>query len=369
MVYLASRAAHARLSGTEAANLRYSRHAMKRIYTSLPGILAVLAFCLAGQQVRAETVTFKGKSYCPMKYEINWPFSVKTDKQKNVQGSGIVANVTELPKEQFEEKSAADLGSDMSTLRIVEAPIKVGQRVTEDEALITYDLPLENLIAEKEALAHTKLDGLEKSLAMVEVQLGELRRAQGDLENQAAGQSAAPNAVKLGIKGIDALLLQRDALVEDIALAKERHANAIIIAQSKYGKDVNLRKLPRVGYIRSPMDGYVLWMNSSLVKGMAFTKQAMLVSVGRLDPMIIRAAVHEIAVQKLKEGDPATVVFHAMPKEPFTTTISKVSYVAQPAMMQQPSFYEIELTLPNHDMRIREGMRCDVTVTLPDVAK
>ena len=57
-----------------------------------------------------------------------------------------------------------------------------------------------------------------------------------------------------------------------------------------------------------------------------------------------------------------------MPGQPFHTTISKIDFVAQPAMLQQPSFYELEMTLPNPDLRIKEGMRCDVTVDL-DAAK
>lgn len=330
-----------------------------------PGLLAALALCLAGS-AWAEPLTFMGKSFCPIKYEITWPFVTKRDPSKN-QGSGITANVYELPKEQAaEEKSATQLGSDMRKLQIISAPLKVGDRVAEDQILITYDLPLENLMAEKEALSRAELDGLEHGLAILDSQLTQLRQHQADLENMAAGQTAAPIDVRTNARDIENLLLQRDVLEEKRELAQQRYDNAVIIAQSKYGKDVNLRKLPRLGYIRSPMDGYVLWTNSSLVPGMAFTKQASLISVGRLDPMLIRASVHEIAAQKLKVGDPATVVFHALPGQTFQTAISKVDFVAQPAMLQQPSFYEVELTLPNPDMRIREGMRCDVTVNLSE---
>ena len=87
---------------------------MKRICFFLPGLLAVLVLCAAGT-VRAETVTFMGKSYCPIKYEITWPFVTKQQKDAPTQGSGIVANVNELPKEKLEEKSAVELGSDMSS--------------------------------------------------------------------------------------------------------------------------------------------------------------------------------------------------------------------------------------------------------------
>lgn len=332
------------------------------------GLLAVLSLCLPGPAA-AETLTFLGKSYCPVKYEITWPFSTNAAKAAK-QGTGIQANIYELPEgKKKDEKSATELGSDMSRLRILSAPLKVGDKVDEDQILITYEMPLENLMAEKQALSRKELDDAEHGLAYVESQLTALRQQQADLENMAAEKSAAPIAVRMGARDIDALLLQRDYLREKYELAKQSYDNAVIIAKSKFGKDQDVHKLPRIGYIRSPASGYVLWTNYRLVPGMAFTKQASLISVGRLDPILIRASVHEIAAQKLKVGDPVSIVFHTLPGQTFRSTISKVDFVAQPAMLQQPSFYRIEITLPNSDLRIKEGMRCDVTVTLPDAAK
>ncbi|EFL52505.1 conserved hypothetical protein [Solidesulfovibrio fructosivorans JJ]] len=330
-------------------------------------LLAVLSLCLPGPAAAA-TLTFLGKSYCPIKYEITWPFSTNAAKAAK-QGTGIQANVYELPDERKESKSATEMGSDMSRLRILSAPLKVGDKVDEDQILITYEMPLENLMAEKQALSRAELDDVEHALAYVESQLTATRQKQADLENMAAENSAAPIEVRMGIRDIEALLLRRDYLREKLDLAKQSYDNAVIIAKSKYGKNQDVHHLPRIGYIRAPAAGYVLWTNFRLVPGMAFTKQASLISIGRLDPIIVRASVHEIAAQKLKVGDPVSIVFHTLPGQTFHSTISKVDFVAQPAMLQQPSFYRVEITLPNHDLRIKEGMRCDVTVTLPGDAK
>ena len=332
------------------------------------GLLAVIPLCLAGP-ADAEILTVIGKSYCPIKYEINWPFS--TDAAKAVaQGSGIAANIYNLPEEKkAEEQSAVAMGSDMERLHILSAPLKVGDKVNEGQILVTYEMPLQNLMNEKQALSKTELDNLVQGLAVLESKLAQYRQQQADLENEASINSVAPITVRLGARDIDALLLQRDYLREKLALAQQRYDNAVTVAQYKYGKDQDLANLPRLGYIRSPSSGYVLWTNFQLVPGMSFTKKASLLTIGRLDPMIVRASVHEIAVQKLKVGDPVSIVFHTIPGQTFRTTISKVDYVAQPAMLQQPSFYQIEMTLPNPDLRIKEGMRCDVTIPLPDAAK
>ncbi len=329
---------------------------------TLFGLAAALLLATA-LPVSAETVSFQGKAYCPIRYDINWPFAAKA-KKPAAQGSGITANVYEMPKESVEEKSAAEMGSDMRRLRIIEAPLQVGQHVVEDQALITYELPLENLMAEKQLVSRSELNELEHAMATTQLQLSVVQNRQKELENMAGNQSVAINEVSNNARDIENLLLQRDFLEEKLELARQRYDNSVLVTQSKFGKDVDLRKLPRRGYVRAPSDGYILWYNSSLVPGMAFTKQAPLITIGKLDPIIVRASVHEIAMQKLKAGDPATVIFNAWPGEKFQTTISKVDYVAQPAMLQQPSFYLIELTLPNPDLRIKEGMRCEVVVDL-----
>jgi len=334
----------------------------------LPGLLATLLLFLAGP-AQAETVTFMGKAYCPVRYDIRWPFVMTVPQAAPAQNSGIVANVAELPKETIENKSATALGSDMRQLRILSAPLKVGQHVTEDQALITYEMPLENLMPEKMALSRARLNAVESGQAKLEYKLAQLRQRQADLENMAADNSVAPSVVRTNAQEIDALLLQRDYLREEHELAQQGYENTVKIMQKRYGKDVNIHNLPHQGYIRSPGDAYVLYVNSSLVQGMAFTKPVLLMTLGRLDPIVIRASVHEIAVQKLKVGDKVSVVFHVWPQETFTTTISKINFTAQPAMMQQPSFYEIEMNMPNPNLRIKDGMRCDVTVNLPDAAQ
>ena len=325
--------------------------------------LAAVAILWTAVPAQAEILTFLGKSFCPVRYEISWPFVTKA-KKGPTQGSGVQANVSALPKETFEEKSAVELGSDMRRLRVLTTSLKTGQHVEDGQPLVTYELPLETLMMEKQALSRAKLNTLEHAMASVQYQLAWYHNHQADLENMASDQAVAPRAVRTNALDIEALLLQRDYLSQEIELAQQRYDNAVLVAQSKFGKDRDLKNLPREGTIRSPSEGYILWVNSSLMPGMDFTKQATLFTVGTLDPMVIRASVHEIAVQKLKVGDPAILAFYAWPGEAFHTTISKIDYVAQPAMLQQPSFYQIELTLPNPDLRIKEGMRCDVMVTV-----
>lgn len=301
---------------------------MKHIAT-LCSVLLVALVLAAPAPVRAESVTFVGKAYCSIRAEIKWPFL------------------------------------SLNQLRIVSAPVKVGQHVTEKQRLITYELPLESRITEKRKLDHTKVDSLERALALVDFQLAELRQKQDDLENMVASQSIAPNVPLGNLKAIEALRLRRESVAEQLDLARSEYKDKLTLAQTNYGDSISDPKAPREGLVLSPIDGHVLWVNSSLVHGMVFISPADLITIGRMDPMVVRAAVHEIAAQRLKDGEKADVVFHALPGEIFRGTVTNISYTAQPATMQQPTFYEIEITIPNKEMRIKEGMRCDITIDLP----
>lgn len=342
---------------------------MKRPYL-LTLALAAGLFLVASGQAGAEGYTFLGKTYCPIKYEIRWPFIVQPGSAVPAQAKNIMPNTYELPKDQpAQARTAVSMGSDMERLHILTTALHVGQQVLESEVLATYELPPANRIIEKEALSRAKVNDLTHRLAWVDLELAKMRNKQEDLEKQSSIQTVASNTLALGQKELDAYLIQRAALSEQLELAQSRHEFFVDLAKARYGKEVDAKNPPREGRVRAPMDGYVLWVNPNLRPGMSFTREAPLFIVGRLDPILIRAAVHEIASQKLKEGDQATVVFHSLPGETFTVPITRVSRVAQPAMMQQPSFYEVELTMPNPDLRMKEGMRCDITVNLPDAAK
>jgi multidrug resistance efflux pump len=110
------------------------------------------------------------------------------------------------------------------------------------------------------------------------------------------------------------------------------------------------------------VDGYVLWINPDLRKGVKLNRDTDLFQVGILDPIVIRAQVHEIEAVRLKLGDKAKVTFDSMPGKEFTATVSRIPWAPLPTSLQQPSYYEIELTLPNPDMSLKEGLKGTVTI-------
>ena len=99
---------------------------------------------------------------------------------------------------------------------------------------------------------------------------------------------------------------------------------------------------------------------------MILSKPTLLFRVGTIDPLVIRAKVHESIIPRLKEGDKATVTFESLPGQTFETSITFIALTADTSDVQFPSHFEVQLSLPNPGAKLKVGLRGDVSVTVPD---
>lgn len=337
---------------------------MKRLFR----ILVLLSACwlavagLAG----AATLQFEGKTFSLKMEVFSWPFLVKPKGQRPRPFAQYSAVQPQPPEADL---SATALGSDLPYLRIQKVDIQIGQTIKADEPLVWYEVPLEKVIAEREALSRTNLDKYEGLLAKVNYRLALIELKLNELE-KGVSLNTVPRAQRhLAGLSYESLLKQKEALSGAYDLTLAKYKREMELAREHYGKDFNLLNFKRSTFLASHYGGTVLWMNTSLKPGMVYIKRAKLFTVGILDPIHIRAVVYEMDLHKIKVGDKATVTFRAMPGQTFTTTIDTINYVAQTTDPQVPVYYEVDLYLQNHDLRIKEGMRCQVSVDVPDTPR
>ncbi len=240
--------------------------------------------------------------------------------------------------------------------------VQVGQRVTAGQELARYELRQEVYMEEKNKLSGTTIKELEYRLSQVDVNLDKLSAKNRELSAMSKHNMASQQSISQNEKEIEATRKEKTSIQEQLALARDVYADRLVLAKERFGRDAGPGNVPKEGIVRSPVDGYILWINSDARNGVYFEKQADIFQVGTLDPMLIRAQVHEIEANKLTEGDTASVVFDALPGRAFTATVSRIPWTPLPANLQQPSYYEIELTIPNPDHALREGLKGQVTV-------
>ncbi|MEF3696324.1 HlyD family secretion protein [Desulfolutivibrio sp.] len=240
--------------------------------------------------------------------------------------------------------------------------VQIGQQVKKDQELARYELRQEVYMDEKNKLSTTTIKELEYRLAQVEVDLDKLTAKHRELEVMTKRNMASQQSISQNEKEIEAARKEKTSIQEQLNLARDVYSDRLILAKERFGRDAGAGNVPKVGFLRSPLDGYVLWINSEARNGAHLDRETAIFQVGSLDPMIIRAQVHEIEVSKIAEGDAATVVFDAIPGREFAATVSRIPWTPLPANLQQPSYYEIELTIPNPDHTLREGLKGQVTV-------
>jgi len=248
------------------------------------------------------------------------------------------------------------------TSQIMSMPVSIGQKVKKEEMLATYEIPLETRMSEKRTLSLASVKDLEHQLASASKDIDKLRVKRKELEvmekqNMATSQALAQNA-----QDIEVNEKMRVALQEKLTVEKEQAQQRLELARERFGPKANFGTLPNEGIVKAPVDGYVLWINPELRKGVKLARDTELFQVGVLDPILIRAQVHEIEALRLKLGDQAKVVFDSIQGKEFTATVSRIPWAPLPTALQQPSYYEIELTLPNADYALKEGLKAQVSI-------
>lgn len=248
------------------------------------------------------------------------------------------------------------------TAQITSVDVEIGQAVKEDQVLAKYEIPLETSMEEKKNISLAVIKQLEFNLASCEFELTKLAAKSKELSAMIAKNMATKEALSQNAKDIAVRQKQKASITEELTLARSLLKDRMALAEERFGKAVTPGNIPSEGVVKSPAAGVVLWMNPDLRQGVKLARDSELFQVGTLDPMIIRAQVHEIEAQKLTQGDIAKVEFDAIPGREFTASVSRIPWSPMPAALQQPSYYEIELTIPNPEMILKEGLKGQVTV-------
>ncbi|WP_428564552.1 MAG: efflux RND transporter periplasmic adaptor subunit [Solidesulfovibrio sp. DCME] len=275
-----------------------------------------------GASFRPADISFSGKLYSPVKLSVFLPYNAK---------------ITTLSGH-------------------------IGQKVKRGEVLATYEIPLETRMDEKTKLSPANIKELEHKLANADKEIDRFSAKARELEAMSQRSMASQQSISMNAKEIEVFRKEKTAVSEQLALARDLLSDRVELAEDRFGKGAGVGKMPKDGIIKAPIDGFVLWMNPELRNGVKLAKEAELFQVGTLDPMIIRAQVHEIEAQKLKEGMSATVTFDSIPGKPFAASVSRIPWAPIPAALQQPSYYDIELTIPNPNQELKEGLKGQIVI-------
>ncbi len=300
-------------------------------------------------------ILFRGKSFSVMRRHVVFPFSGLVEKIHVSVGDNV------------------DKEAKLVTYRLDREAMMRVQRVLYPEAV----LRLKNAVYDQEI-------GLKKlrtvTLPIKELQLDQVEKEYSDLRSLESKRMAAPEAVtnKLRqLKGVKKDLLNihesikqtENALVktrQDLAFYEEKQRRDLDFlewqAKRSYSKDT---KLPLdVAYLTAPIPGKVIWLNLDLRTEAEPPGGFRAALIAPVNPMVVRCKVHELDLVKLKTGDKGNVTFDAIPEKSYQCKISRIPWVSRNPSLEVPADYEIECKLENADGRIKDGLTCNVKVSV-----
>lgn len=128
-----------------------------------------------------------------------------------------------------------------------------------------------------------------------------------------------------------------------------------------YGEEIHEGgKLPPLLVLRSPISGYVLSVAPALNPGQLLGAGSAPIQVGQLNPVLIQVPVYEAEINSIHVGDSASVEIPSLNNRKFVGIVSEISWISTDMNVSSPSYYTVELTVPNPDLILKPGFKAIV---------
>ena len=196
-----------------------------------------------------------------------------------------------------------------------------------------------------------------------------------DLERRLAETAAQRNkARQLAASGLGSA--QASSRLEDDVHSLQRRIDLLRVTIQKTEKNFSARLEELSGYfgkpikegenlpaeltLTAPIDGYVLSLDATLYPGSLLGAGAAPIRVGRLDPVLIQVPVYEAEISGIKAGDSVEVEIPSLNSKKFAGTVNEISWVSTDMSVSNPSYYSVEITVPNPNLELKPGFKAVV---------
>ncbi len=246
-----------------------------------------------------------------------------------------------------------------------EVLVKPGQSVLENQVMMTYTLEEtaeRNLQKEITLGAGTEdtrsqVLTLQRELADVTAERNKARK----LAASGLGSNQAFTRTEGDVKSLE----QRINLLKQTAEKQEANFKRRLEELSGYfGTTITAGSdLPKKLVLTSPIGGHVLSVAAGLYAGTQLKVGSAPILVGKMDPMLIRVELYEDDMGSIKVGDVANVTIPSLDDKVFKATVANIAWTSNDVNVGTPSYFSVELTVPNPDLELKPGFKATITFT------
>ena len=247
------------------------------------------------------------------------------------------------------------------TGQVLSIRAKAGLKVKKGDELARYRLRPEEVLRLKSQVSQQEVVEMDLRLIELQQQLSRLLSQVKEARELVKEELASQESLRQLERQHSLLVKQKKLLAEKLEQAKAASKEQLSMLQEQLGQEVTPDHVPSEVALRAPMDGYVLGLSPEFREGADVAAGTPVLTVGVMDPMIVRTLVHEIELVGLKVGAPAVLTVESLPGREFKAVITRMSWSSAMPQLEQPSYYPVELEVPNPDLILKEGLRGRVT--------
>ena len=242
------------------------------------------------------------------------------------------------------------------------ALVKPGEAVEENAPLMRYHLHEDAERAlQREVMQGPGTENLKSQVLDLERRLAETI-AQRNKARQLAASGLGSRQASARLEE-DVTSLQRRIELTNITIKKAENSFTIRLKElsSYIGQEIKEGEiLPETLTLTSPIKGYVLALDATLNPGTLLQAGSMPVRVGQLDPVLIQVPVYEAEISGIKAGDSVEVEIPSLNNKKFNGTVNEISWVSNDMNVSTPSYYTVEITVPNPGLELKPGFKAVV---------
>lgn len=245
---------------------------------------------------------------------------------------------------------------------VEEVLVKPGVAISAGAPLMRYRLQDEaERLLQREVTMGAGTEQLKGQILDMQRELGTITADRNKTRQLVSSGLGSRQALERLQDNVDALK-NRIELTREIIRKNESNFKARLTELSGYyGQPIKEgARLPEVLVLTSPISGYVLSVAPGLYPGQLLMAGAAPIQVGQLDPVLVQVPVYEAEINSIHVGDSADVEIPSLDNRKFKGLVSEISWISNDMNVANPSYYNVELTVPNPELILKPGFKAIV---------
>lgn len=239
-----------------------------------------------------------------------------------------------------------------------------GQAVQAGQEVGRFRLTPEAIQTLRRRLAPPRGPELEAQLAQLDKDLTAAEARWHTARTLAKEQLASRRELAETERAVQSLRRSRSALAHSLSEERRLVQEERRLVARQLGVSLPAAGVPTEGRLVAPISGHILWVHPELRVGAEMKGGEPVLQVGVLDPMLLRARVHERDLPSLSPGMEARVAVDTFPQRTFTARLSRLPW-SSPGAVEEPAYFEAEFLLPNPDLALKEGLKATIILKKP----